>query len=37
MKLLGANNDLYKAGKIIKCGYIVIAISSILGFCCFLI
>lgn len=36
MKLLGPNNDLYKEGKITKSGYGVMAISSIFGFCCFL-
>jgi hypothetical protein len=37
MKLLGKNNDLYRNGKITKSGYIVIAIASIFGLCCFLL
>ena len=38
MKLLGPENDLYtEAGKITKTGYIVMAVSSVFGFVCFLI
>lgn len=36
MKLLGKNNDLWKNNKITKAGYSVMAISSIIGFICFL-
>lgn len=37
MKLLGKNNDLYKDGRITKTGYFVMTVSSIFGFCCFLV
>ena len=38
IKLLGPGNDLYtETGKITKTGYIVMAVSSVLGFLCFLI
>lgn len=37
MKLLGKNNELYKDGKITAKGYHVMTISTIFGFCCFLV
>lgn len=37
IKFLGKNNDLYtENGRITKCGYIVMAISTIFGLACFL-
>ena len=38
IKLLGPGNDLYtEDGKITKTGYIVMAVSSVFGFFCFLL
>ena len=38
IKLLGPGNDLYtETGRITKTGYIVMAVSSVFGFLCFLI